>query len=150
MTPSTHRERTRHQRRRRAVLGGVLASATAGLAGCLDDLTPGDEAPRHRLDVQLQNDHDRAYDARTTLTDADDRLVVDQAFTLAPGTSHSLTETVSPGEYRIVVALRDRSEARSYWNTAYCTAYRIRTTIAADGHVTTHAICHAGDGGLEE
>lgn len=131
---------------RRTLLSGLTVSAAAGLAGCIDDVLPEDQ-PRYGLEVTVQNDHDRAYEVRVVVTDGSDAAVFEQSFTLGPGEGRGFSNDFPAGEYTIAVELPDRSESRSYWNTDLCEAYRTRTHIAADGHVTHHVTCHSGDGG---
>ncbi|WP_336136414.1 hypothetical protein [Natronomonas amylolytica] len=131
---------------RRTLLSGLTVSAAAGFAGCIDDVLPEDQ-PRYDLEVTVQNDHDRAYDVRIVVTDGTDATVFEQSFTLGPGEGRGFSDDFPAGEYTIVVELPDRGESRSYWNTDLCEAHRVRTHIAADGHLTHHVTCHSGDRG---
>lgn len=135
--------------RRRQMLSGAITTVAAGLTGCLDTV-PFDDEQRYHLEVIVQNNHDRPYEVRTTVTDAEESVVFEDAFTLDSGESREISDDVPAGEYSIVVELADRSESRSYWNTDLCDAYRVRTETAADESVSHHAICHSGDGGPGE
>lgn len=123
----------------------MTATAAAGLAGCIDALP--DSQPRYDLEVTVQNDHDRAYEVRTVVTDGTDTAVFEQSFTLDPGEGRGFSNDFPEGKYSIVVELPDRSELRSYWNTDLCEAHRVRIDIAADGHATHHVTCHSGERG---
>lgn len=130
---------------RRTVLGGIGAASTTYLAGCVDRVQPGDD-PRYPMEVTVQNDHDRSYDVQVVVTDEDDAAVFEQSFALAPGEGRGIGDDVPAGEYTVTVTLSDRSELRSFWNTDQCTRHRVRTEIAADGHVTHHAACLSEEG----
>lgn len=130
---------------RRSVLAGVAATATVGVAGCLGS-APTTTPEQYHLELTVQNDHDRAYDIRVVLTDAEDRSVFEQSFRLGPGEGRGFGDDVHAAEYTLVVELSDRSELRSYWNTAQCDVHRVRTHIARDGHVSHHVACQSADG----
>jgi len=130
---------------RRSVLSGVAGAVTIGVAGCLGS-APTTTSEQYHLELTVQNDHDRAYDIRVVLTDADDRAVFEQSFRLGPGEGRGFGDDVSAGEYTLVVELPDRSELRSYWNTDQCDVHRVRTHIARDGHVSHHVACQSADG----
>ncbi|WP_254840819.1 hypothetical protein [Natronomonas marina] len=127
---------------RRSVLAGVGTTLAVGTAGCFGPFDAG-ETPtrRYRLELTVQNDHDRPYDVRAVMTDADERTVFEQSFTLRPGEGRGFGDEFPAGEYTLAVTLSDRSQSRSYWNTDLCDVHRVRTTVAADGRVSHAVAC---------
>jgi hypothetical protein len=77
------------------------------------------------------------------VTDAAETAVFEQTFTLGPGEGRGFGDDFPAGEYTVTVTLPDRSALRSYWNTDQCDVHRVRTDIAADGHVSHAVACHA-------
>jgi len=128
---------------RRTVLTSVGAVATMGLAGCVS-FGPGEtETPEYRMELTVQNGHDRSYDVRVVVTDADETSVFEESFTLGPGEGRGLGDDFPAGEYTVAVTLPDRSVLRSYWNTDLCAVHRVRTEIVADGPVSHSVFCQA-------
>jgi|GEM_PF-3523012 len=128
---------------RRTVVASIGAVATATLAGCAS-FGPGEtETVEYHLELTVQNDHDRSYDVLVGVTDADETAVFEESFTLGPGEGRGLGDDFPAGEYTVAVRLPDRSVLRSYWNTDLCDIHRVRTDIAADGHVSHSVFCQA-------
>ncbi|SNR44074.1 hypothetical protein SAMN06264855_1076 [Halorubrum vacuolatum] len=75
----------------------------------------------------------------------DETTVFEQSFTPESDQRHEFGDELPPGEYGVIVKLPDRSESRSYWNTALCNAHRVQTDIAADGHISHQVTCHSGN-----
>lgn len=125
---------------RRTLLAGVAAGLGAGLAGCLD--APGtDESAAYHLEVTVQNDHDRPYDASVVLTDADGNRVLDDSFTVGPGEGRGLGDDYPAGTYTLEVELADRGRLRSFWDTDQCDVLQARTTVEPDGRLTNAVRC---------
>lgn len=126
---------------RRSVLTGATAIITAGLGGCLDSDEPDEEPDQSRLEVTVQNNHDRPYDVRVTVEDADAAVVFDTSFTLPPGEGRGIADDYADGEYVVAVELGERSRGQGFWNTELCDVHRTRTTIGPDGRVTHDVAC---------
>ena len=128
---------------RRTLLASVGTAATATLAGCVPFSSRETETPEYHWELTVQNDHDRSYEVRVEVTDADETPVFDQSVTLGPGEGRGFSDEFPAGEYTVTVTLPDRSALRSYWNTDQCDVHRVRTDIAVDGHVSHSVACHA-------
>jgi len=130
---------------RRTVVASLGAVATGSFAGCAS-FGPGEtetETPAYRMELTVQNDHDRSYAVRIAVTDADETTVFEESFTLRPGEGRGFGDDFRAGEYTVAVSLSDRSMLRSYWNTDLCDVHRARTEIAADGRVSHSVFCQA-------
>lgn len=126
--------------KRRTFLSGAVAVTAVGLTGCLDGGSE-DEEPTYRMEIQVQNDHDRSYSAEIRATNADGEVVFEESFELAPGTGRSYSEEVPAGEYTIVVDFPGRSTLRTEWDTDQCDVNRVETRVDADGRVFSDTAC---------
>lgn len=126
---------------RRSLFSAATATAAAAVAGCLDGGDSSGDDEQYHLEVTVQNEHDRTYDARVTVTDADDEAVLDRSFTLGAGEGRGFTDDYPAGEYAVVVDFADRGALQSRWDTDQCDVHLVRARIDRDGHLSNEVAC---------
>lgn len=125
---------------RRSYLSSLGGTTLLAVAGCLGG-PQTDEPTLYHLEITVQNDHDRDYDARVLVTDAQDEIVLESAFTVEPGVGRGFGDDLEAGTYTIEVRVDGRLSLRSYWDTDLCDVHQSRVTVGADGRGRSAVRC---------
>ena len=125
---------------RRTYLSSLGGATVLALAGCLGG-PQTDDPELYHLEITVQNDHDRPYDARLLVTDASEEIVIENAFTVESGVGRGLGDDLEAGTYTIEVRLDGRLALRSFWDTDLCDVHQTRVTVGADGRGSSAVRC---------
>jgi hypothetical protein len=103
------------------------------LSGCASDYQAS-SPPAGELDVQFDNQQNRASDLQVVVTNATGGTVIDRTKTIDSGTSgRSRYPVGTEGEYAVTVRGRDRFETTVQWNTEECETLQIHVRMTPDG-----------------